>query len=122
MKRHPILVPLSHEHHHTLALCARILRHPELNHSADINEHYVGLMPHFEHEETMFAPLWRDLNRDDLRARFENEHAVLRAMHAAPEYDNPLWNVEFATLLRDHARFEERELFPAIEKLLPPVG
>ena len=60
--------------------------------------------------------------RDDLRARFENEHAVLRAMHAAPEYDNPLWNVEFATLLRDHARFEERELFPAIEKLLPPVG
>ena len=89
MKRHPILVPLSHEHHHTLALCARILRHPELNHSADINEHYVGLMPHFEHEETMFAPLWHDLNRDDLRARFENEHAVLRAMHAAPEYDNP---------------------------------
>ena len=83
---------------------------------------YVGLMPHFEHEETMFAPLWHDLNRDDLRARFENEHAVLRAMHAAPEYDNPLWNVEFATLLRDHARFEERELFPAIEKLLPPAG
>ena len=121
MKRHPILVPLSHEHHHTLALCARILRHPELNHSADINEHYVGLMPHFEHEETMFAPLWHDLNRDDLRARFENEHAVLRAMHAAPEYDNPSWNVEFATLLRDHARFEERELFPAIEKLLPPA-
>ena len=79
-------------------------------------------MPHFEHEETMFAPLWHDLNRDDLRTRFENEHAVLRAMHAAPEYDNPLWNVEFATLLRDHARFEERELFPAIEKLLPPSG
>ena len=43
-------------------------------------------------------------------------------MHAAPEYDNPSWNVEFATLLRDHARFEERELFPAIEKLLPPAG
>ena len=104
-----MLVPLSQEHHHTLSLCARILRNPELNHSADINEHYVELMPHFEHEETMFA-------------RFENEHAVLRAMHAAPEYDNPLWNVEFATLLRDHARFEERELFPAIEKLLPPAG
>ena len=117
-----MLVPLSQEHHHTLSLCARILRNPELNHSADINEHYVELMPHFEHEETMFAPLWHDLDRVELRARFENEHAVLRAMHAAPEYDNPLWNVEFATLLRDHARFEERELFPAIEKLLPPAG
>ena len=85
MKRHPILVPLSHEHHHTLALCARILRHPELNHSADINEHYVGLMPHFEHEETMFAPLWHDLNRDDLRARIDELQLAL----AATDYRSP---------------------------------
>ncbi|HFB7841272.1 TPA: hemerythrin domain-containing protein, partial [Neisseria gonorrhoeae] len=25
----------------------------------------------------------------------------------------------FATTLRDHARFEERELFPAVEPFLP---
>ena len=122
MKRHPILVPLSHEHHHTLALCARILRNPELNHSADINEHYVGLMPHFEHEETMFAPHWQNIPVA-MRERFEAEHAKLRSMMANPEYLNEAWNKDFAVTLRDHARFEERELFPAVEPFLPePEG
>ncbi|MGF6148110.1 Uncharacterized conserved protein [Kingella potus] len=120
MKRHPLLVPLSHEHHHTLALCTRILRKPYADHSAEIAEHYIDLEKHFVHEETMFAPLWADLRRDDLRARFEAEHAQLRAMHASPDYANPVWGVKLATLLRDHARFEERELFPAVEALLPP--
>lgn len=121
MKRHPALIPLSHEHHHTLALCTRILRHPETDHSADINEHYIDLEKHFVHEETMFAPLWEKLGRDELRGRFEAEHAQLREMHVSPDYTNPAWNVKFATLLRDHARFEERELFPAVETLLPPA-
>lgn len=121
MKRHPLLVPLSHEHHHTLALCTRILRSPDADHRADITEHYIDLEKHFVCEETMFAPLWDTLRRDDLRARFEAEHAQLRAMHLAPDYTNPEWNVQFATLLRDHARFEERELFPAVEALLPPA-
>ena len=121
MKRHPVLIPLSHEHHHMLALCTRILRQPELNHRTDILEHYIGLQRYFVQEETMFAPLWESLQRDDLRHRFEAEHAELRAMHEAPDYDNPAWNVRFATLLRDHARFEERELFPAVETLLPPA-
>ena len=43
-------------------------------------------------------------------------------MNAHAEFDSAQWNKTFATLLRDHARFEERELFPAIEKLLPPAG
>ena len=28
MKRHPLLIPLSQDHHHSLAMCARILRDP----------------------------------------------------------------------------------------------
>ena len=40
-------------------------------------------------------------------------------MMAHPEYMNESWNKEFAVTLRDHARFEERELFPAIEPFLP---
>ena len=50
---------------------------------------------------------------------FEGDHAKLRAMMAHPEYMNESWNKEFAVTLRDHARFEERELFPAIEPFLP---
>lgn len=119
MKRHPLLIDLSREHHHTLALCMRILREPEKNHEADINRHFVDLSQHFEHEEQRFASLWTQLQRDDLRQRFETDHANLRRLHQEARYDDASWNTEFAELLRDHARFEERELFPLLEPLLP---
>ena len=71
MKRHPLLIELSQEHHHTLALCVRILRAPETDHRHDITEHFIDLEKHFAKEETMFAPLWDKLDRADLRSRFE---------------------------------------------------
>lgn len=119
MKRHPALIQLSQEHHHTLALCLRILRNPDANHQADITAHYVDLEHHFQEEETQFAPLWDKLNRLDLQQRFENEHAQLRDLYHHARFDDTAWNSEFATLLREHARFEERELFPALETILP---
>ena len=122
MKRHPLLIELSQEHHHTLALCVRILRAPETDHRHDITEHFIDLEKHFAKEETMFAPLWDKLNRADLRSRFEQEHARLRELFRHAQWNDAAWNTEFATLLRDHARFEERELFPALEEhALPPA-
>ena len=53
MKRHPLLVPLSHEHHHTLALCTRILRSPEADHRADITEHYIDTARDYQ------KPYWK---------------------------------------------------------------
>ena len=47
LKRHPTLVPLSQEHHHTLALCTRILREPNANHQTDITTHFIDLEKHF---------------------------------------------------------------------------
>ena len=70
MKRHPLLIELSQEHHHTLALCVRILRAPETDHRHDITEHFIDLEKHFAKEETMFAPLWDKLDRADLRSRY----------------------------------------------------
>lgn len=119
MKRHPLFVPLSQEHHHTLALCLRILRDPHQNHRQDITAHFIDLEQHFQTEEQQFAALWDALARPDLQQRFADEHARLRALYAGAEFDNPDWNTEFAVLLRDHARFEERELFPALETVLP---
>lgn len=111
LKRHPALLHLSQEHHHTLALCLRILREPNANHQADIVAHYADLEQHFQDEERQFAPLWQALPDPNLRQRFEAEHAELRRLYRHAEFDNPEWNKTFATLLRDHARFEERELF-----------
>ena len=121
LKRHPALTQLSMEHHHTLALCLRIMREPEKNHRADITEHFVDLEHHFLEEETLFGPLWHKLPDAALRERFEAEHAQLRQMIREPRFDDAEWNKAFATLLRSHARFEERELCEAVTKhALPP--
>lgn len=117
LKRHPDLVERSREHHHSLALCLRILRHPEAGHQADIEAHIPDLLAHFEAEETQFAPHWPQLDTS-LKSRFEADHAKLRDMMAHPQYQNSDWNTDFATTLRDHARFEERLLFPAVEPFL----
>ncbi|MDO4693486.1 MAG: hemerythrin domain-containing protein [Eikenella sp.] len=119
MKRHPLLIPLSQEHHHALSLCLRILRDPAADQRAGIAAQQDGLLAHFTAEETQFAPLWAALNRPDLQTRFAEDHACLRAMLAAPLWDDPEWKRRFADTLREHVRFEERALFPALTPLLP---
>lgn len=118
LKRHPALVALSREHHHALALCVRVLRAPSQNHRDDIEALFPQLLHHFAEEEDQFAPYWAFIDAA-MKRRFDDEHAKLRAMIAAPRFDDESWNRTFAETLRDHARFEERELFPAAEPLLP---
>ena len=119
LKRHPALVELSREHHHSLSVCVRILRTPSESHQAELEPHFAELYPHFAEEEADFAPYWDKIDAA-LRARFEGDHAKLRGMMEHPEFENEAWNRDFAVTLRDHARFEERELFPAVEPFLPP--
>lgn len=116
MKRHPALISLSQDHHHALVLCTRILRNPDQNHAVEIQAYRKELLLHFQEEETGFEPFWARLPSPDLKARFDRDHAQLRAMLAEPEFDSPQWNRLFATTLRDHARFEERILFEEITR------
>lgn len=117
LKRHLALIELSREHHRSLSLCVRILRTPSESHQAELEPHFPELEHHFTEEETQFAPHWPNIAAE-LHQRFETDHADLRAMIAAPEFDSETWNRTFAQRLRDHARFEERELFPAVEPYL----
>lgn len=118
LKRHPALIGLSRDHHHSLSLCVRLLRTPEERHRDELEPHFAELETHFREEEAKFAPIWQNI-APELKQRFEKDHARLRQMMASPEYGNAAWNTAFATTLRDHARFEERELFPAAEPFLP---
>ena len=56
MKRHSLLIPLSQDHHHSLAMCARILRDPAADHRADFAKQKDDLLAHFAEEEALFAP------------------------------------------------------------------
>lgn len=117
LKRHPALIELSRDHHHSLALCVRILRETTHNHQLEIESHIPELLQHFQEEETQFAPYWHHID-PSLRQQFETEHTTLRTMMAHPQYDSEEWNIHFATTLREHARFEERKLFPSVEPFL----
>lgn len=117
LKRHAALIELSREHHRSLSLCVRLLRTPSENHRAELEPHFVELEQHFQAEEMQFAPYWPNI-AGGLHRRFKHEHALLRGMMANPDFDDEHWNRTFAAALRDHARFEERELFPALEPFL----
>ncbi|MBE9610916.1 hemerythrin domain-containing protein [Chitinilyticum piscinae] len=115
MKRSPELIHFSREHHPALVLAKRIQRAQDgdldalLPSAAFLDE----LERHFAAEEAQFALQLGGLAQ--LASRFNAEHASLRALmhklHAGDVTALP----EFGLLLEAHVRFEERELFPALE-------
>ena len=114
MKRHPALITLSRDHHHALSLGNRIRQQPDADHSAAIAAQRDELLQHFAEEEQQFAPLWPRLQRLDLQQRFNADHAALRQL-LQPPFQAAL----LADTLMAHVRFEERELFAALQDLLP---
>ncbi|MCP2039478.1 hemerythrin-like domain-containing protein [Neisseria sp. HSC-16F19] len=117
MKRHPALQDFSREHHTALSLANRIRKQPQADHQADIERHRDELLQHFDAEEQQFLPYWPQLPIA-LQQRFAAEHAELRRLLA----QTPADAAQLAELLTAHVRFEERELFNAIQDLLPPAA
>ncbi|MDO5687179.1 MAG: hemerythrin domain-containing protein [Neisseria sp.] len=114
MKRHEQLITFSREHHSALVLAKRIIQAPQDDHAAAMHKEAAALLEHFAAEETQFAPYWPRLP-EVLRITFEEQHQNLRALIAAAERHEQ--QLIFAQALREHVRFEERELFPALEAL-----
>jgi iron-sulfur cluster repair protein YtfE (RIC family) len=77
------------------------------------------ILHHFSTEEThLFCLLPQD---DSLRLRAEQEHSSIKNIVAEISTDKITENkiTEFANQLESHIRFEERTLFPFIEKNVP---
>lgn len=125
MKRSAALEPLSHDHHEGLAFAARLRRAQRTGAdpaplAAEVaafwREH---LVPHFEQEEAVVLPVLEH-GAAPLAAQMVREHRQIRqlveAVGAGPaSWDGPLAAV--ADALAAHIRFEEREAFPAAERL-----
>ncbi len=77
------------------------------------------LEPHFRVEESVLLPALRLFGGDALALRVEREHAAVRAFVEASAGGDRRAAAMFAALLREHVRFEERELFPWCEARLP---
>jgi mannose-6-phosphate isomerase-like protein (cupin superfamily) len=121
MKRRPGLIALSHDHHHAL-VAARRLRDgagDSLASEAFLRFFSDESVRHFRDEEERLFPLVTDSDEArPLLVRALLEHQQLHALAARLAGGEAAAARDLGELLEAHVRFEERELFPMIERLL----
>lgn len=126
MKRSVILQPLSRDHHKALVLAKACERAALAGAAADVarlceravREFAEELAPHFETEERELLPLLRGDAGQSLVMRTLEDHQGLRRLQDDLRRHDAETLRTFGQCLAAHVRFEERELFPAIEALL----
>lgn len=125
LKRHTALQPFSRDHYTGLVQAQHLLRASDENASGlrqalmDFTRAWkCEIEEHFTNEEVLLSALMTAAQLKRLR----NDHDLLRAFagQAAqwqPDVDPGAgWVQELGQLLNDHIRWEERKLFPAIER------
>lgn len=121
MKRDKHLRDLSSEHHQALAL-ARDIRKAGESASLDgviqrVRSVYRNeLRPHFDVEEQAILPALAKVGESALVKRTLSEHEQLEYLVEHLEEGDNLQ--QFARLLNDHVRFEERTLFEVCQEKL----
>jgi hemerythrin-like domain-containing protein len=131
LKRHASLIPLSRDHYGGLVQARRLRLAAERNAAERLtalrellDEWNTQMASHFEDEERLLLPLLKEsrLTKRLLRDHSDIRQAISRAtrwcrVQSPPE---PSWMRDLAQLLHDHIRWEERELFPAVEQIASP--
>lgn len=121
MKRNEHIIPLSREHHFGLLCSWKVREGVRLGIEYDRIKAYINffwkerLSPHFNTEDVVF----RNIDKEEKMLTMEQDHVeienLITLINQSENYD---LMIQFADLLQSHIRFEERELFPAIEKKL----
>ena len=124
MKRRPALRQLSREHHGALALALRITRAGDATTVARLmatvpDFFTLELEPHFRDEEAHLLPGLAAAGAHALVRRTLEEHHRLRGLAARVAAGDAASLSQFGEALRAHVRFEEHELFPTAETVLP---
>jgi hemerythrin-like domain-containing protein len=126
MKRSAALAALSRDHHHALEAALRLRRADaaDLDGVAHLQTFWQARgRRHFEIEERLILPALPQTDADwrEAAARVRDEHARIRAaVDALGGGGAPLEAAHgLGQLLRDHVRFEERQLFGLLEARLP---
>ena len=130
MLRHKILIPLSHQHQHALALCVRIDRAQPIPTAdldawqAEIEQHFAQeIKIHFSAEECVLFPAARRFPElISLIDELISDHAALRQsfLHAENRSMTAESLTIFAQDLSAHIRKEERQLFERLQELMTP--
>ena len=137
MKRHQSLYPLSHDHHHALVQALNLDKAGAGDDQAVFREaaaRFVefwrsDLQRHFAQEEQILLPLLAKCKAADaaeIRDTLEQHSAIARLIGELNEKLARREGMIEASLLTDlaeslrrHIRYEESELFPAVEASVP---
>lgn len=119
LKRDKNLQPFSRDHHHTLLLCWKIRKGFSKGIATERIKQYADwfythhVLPHFELEEKYIFPILGTENK--LIKKALSEHRRIQKLFEQPnDVNNALSLLEEE--LEQHVRFEERVLFPEIQK------
>ncbi len=126
MKRSEALQSLSREHYKALTLakaCERAVGASDAEQLAATCQRAIEsfaneLEPHFQIEEQSLLPLLKGAETQSLVQRALEDHSQLRALLKKLKQNNRDALDRFGKSLAAHVRFEERELFPALERVL----
>ncbi|HEU0188860.1 MAG TPA: hemerythrin domain-containing protein [Gallionella sp.] len=126
MKRSTALQPLSREHHTALTLskaCCRAAQSGAADQVSAACQRAIQaftneLEPHFLIEERSLLPLLKDADAQPLVQRTLADHQQLRALLKGLQQNEADALDSFGNCLSAHVRFEERELFPALESII----
>jgi hemerythrin superfamily protein len=127
MKRTEMLTSLSHDHHQALRV-SQLLRRSETGDAEAVREGFEQFWgPHQNHirlEEEVLFPKFAEFAAEDdpMLAQAFGDHGSIRALADAvltPDAPPVEAMHQLAEVLHDHVRFEERDLFPAIEAAIP---
>lgn len=119
-KRHKALQPLSREHHHGLLLSWKIRAGFSKNIAPERIRKYADwfyknhLIPHFEIEEAHIFPILEG-NNDLIKKALADHRRIKRLFTDTDDDARTLSKIEEE--LDKHIRFEERVLFPEIQKV-----
>ncbi len=128
MKRHAALLQLSREHHTALKLARQARIACDAGDDDGIAKAArlirasfpIELEAHFQTEEQDLLPAMAAHGEIELVRRTLAEHAELRELNCRLAEPDHASLSRFATLLSEHVRFEERELFETAQALLYP--
>lgn len=126
MKRHPALIPFSHDHHHALVQARRLKKAASGSEderraaaAAFVEFFRSDSVRHFREEEELLFPLLDP--PPPLVERLLVEHVRLHSLVGRMERGetNPATLKVAGELLEAHVRAEERELFPLLQESVP---
>lgn len=125
IKRSEHIVQLSREHHFSLLFCWKVRTGVKKDVEATRILNYIfyfwedHLLPHFSEEDILFEHVDDEHVKRAYDEHKEINETVEKLRSASSDEEKISLSSKIANLVDDHVRFEERELFPHLEKAIP---